>query len=368
MNSDIKVTDASGATVATGIALSTKEKIGQNQVAVTFQPAVTADGEYTVSIGKGSLLIGENGDSNNAIEVKYTVSEHAFDPADPKSPYDNRGVKIYPEQGTYKSINSFLLTFDCEKTGINYSPMVKVYDDETGDVFGTCWVDYGANFGREVTADVLPYMNVPGVYTLVFPKGTFYEYGREDKYEPEMPILKFRYIIDPAGKELTTQKENVTADPVSGSEVMSLKTINITFPDYSLVDRSHIVDNLNNEIEVKNVSTGECVSVGAVNPSKSGLASNTMQIKFDPEVIEGGNYEIVFARRVFLLGEEGDRRFNEEFKLNYGIKTSGIATVDADASAGVTIFTLDGVEVANANEPGVYIMIDSKGKARKLVR
>ena len=76
-----------------------------------------------------------------------------------------------------------------------------VYNDETGAVFGTCGIDYGANFGREVIVDVLPWMNVPGIYTIEFLAGTFYDYGSPE--EEEMPIYKFRYVIDP---KLTTLK------------------------------------------------------------------------------------------------------------------------------------------------------------------
>lgn len=54
MNGNIKVTDTAGNTVATGLAISSKEGIGQNQVAVTFQPVITAEGEYTVTMDAGT--------------------------------------------------------------------------------------------------------------------------------------------------------------------------------------------------------------------------------------------------------------------------------------------------------------------------
>ena len=300
LNSDIKVLDAQGNTVGTGIPQATKEKIGHNQVEVAFNPSITAEGEYTVSIGAGSLLVGENNHPSTAIALKYTIKDNAYDPGDPEGPYENRGVSIYPEQGTYKSLNTFVLTFDCEKTGIDYSKMVYVRNDETGAIFGTCGIDYGANFGKEVIVDVLPYMNVPGIYTIEFQHGTFYDFGVES--EPVMPAYKFRYKIDPDGKVVEPVTENVTANPVSGSIVNTLDAIDITFPDFTRIERNRTVDNLNVEIQVLD-SKGELVSRGNVNPSQAGLSPNTMQIQFDPEVIDGGDYEIVFARRVFLLGE-----------------------------------------------------------------
>lgn len=364
MNGNIKITDAAGNTVATGLAISSKEGIGQNQVAVTFQPVITAEGEYTVTMDAGTFSIGESGVASKEIQLRYTVKENAFDPDDPEGPFDNRGVKIYPEQGRYKSLNTFTLTFDCEKTGINFAKMVTVYNDETGEIFGTCGVDYGANFGKEVTADVLPWMNVPGTYTIVFPQGTFYDFGSED--EPEMPVYKFRYVIDPDGAVVTPVVENVTADPKSGSTVNSIETIRVTFPDYERVERSYIVDQLNMEIKVVDAS-GQTVSEGSVVQDHTDMITNTMQINFDPVVKEKGDYDVIFARRVFILGEEGEKRFNEEFKLHYNILQSSIDSITGADTVPAAVYTLQGVKVENAAAPGIYIVVGADGCARKIV-
>ncbi len=365
LNGNIKAFDATGKEVGTGVALATKEKIGKNQVPVIFNPAITAEGEYTVIISEGSITVGENGDTNSKITLAYNVNPKASDPSDPNSPYDNRGVTIYPEQGCYKSLNTFLLTFDCDKTGINFSNMIKVYNDETGEVAGTCGIDYGAKFGKEVTADVLPYMNKPGTYTIVFPQGTFYDYGKED--EPEMPIYKFRYVIAPNGEVVNPVSETVLANPASGSELTSLKSIDISFPEFSKIERSHVVDQLNIEIKVVD-KNGETVSEGILDQTQAGLSPNSMKVNFDPEVIAGGDYDILFARRVFILGEDNERRFNEDFSLRYSIKSSGVDSVVTDNEAAPTIYTLSGARATETDRPGVYIIIDSQGKATKLVR
>lgn len=364
MNGNIKVTDTAGNTVATGLAISSKEGIGQNQVAVTFQPVITAEGEYTVTMDAGTFSIGESGVASKEIQLRYTVKENAFDPDDPEGPFDNRGVKIYPEQGRYKSLNTFTLTFDCEKTGINFAKMVTVYNDETGEIFGTCGVDYGANFGKEVTADVLPWMNVPGTYTIVFPQGTFYDFGSEA--EPEMPVYKFRYVIDPDGAVVTPVTENVTADPKTGSTVNSIESIRVTFPDYTRVERSYIVDQLNMEIKVVDAS-GQTVSEGSVVQDHTDVITNSMQINFDPVVKEKGDYDVIFARRVFILGEEGEKRFNEEFKLHYNILQSSIESITGADAATATIYTVQGVRVENVAAPGVYIFVAPDGATRKVV-
>lgn len=364
MNGNIKVTDAAGNTVATGLAVSSKEGIGQNQVAVTFQPVVTAEGEYTVTMDAGTFSIGESGVASKEMVLRYTVKENAFDPDDPEGPFDNRGVRIYPEQGRYKSLNTFTLTFDCEKTGINFAKMVTVYNDETGEIFGTCGVDYGANFGKEVIADVLPWMNVPGTYTIVFPQGTFYDFGSED--EPEMPVYKFRYVIEPDGAVVTPVIENVTASPATGSEVSAISEVLLSFPDFTRIERSHIVDQLNKEIKVVDAS-GETVSEGIVVHDQTGLQPNSMKVRFDPEVKESGNYDVIFARRIFLLGEEGEKRFNEEFKLNYVIRQSSIDSIAAPDAAPSAIYTLQGVKVENATTPGIYIVVGADGTTGKLV-
>lgn len=364
MNGNIKITDAAGNTVATGLAISSKEGIGQNQVAVTFQPVITAEGEYTVTMDAGTFSIGESGVASKEIQLRYTVKENAFDPDDPEGPFDNRGVKIYPEQGRYKSLNTFTLTFDCEKTGINFAKMVTVYNDETGEIFGTCGIDYGANFGKEVTADVLPWMNVPGTYTIVFPQGTFYDFGHAD--EPEMPVYKFRYVIDPDGTVVTPVAENVTADPKSGSTVSSIESIRVTFPDFTKVERSYIVDQLNMEIKVVDAS-GQTVSEGSVVQDHTDMITNTMQINFDPVVKEKGDYDVIFARRVFILGEEGEKRFNEEFKLHYNILQSSIDSITGADTVPAAVYTLQGVKVENAAAPGIYIVVGADGCARKIV-
>lgn len=364
MNGNIKITDAAGNTVATGLAISSKEGIGQNQVAVTFQPVITAEGEYTVTMDAGTFSIGESGVASKEIQLRYTVKENAFDPDDPEGPFDNRGVKIYPEQGRYKSLNTFTLTFDCEKTGINFAKMVTVYNDETGEIFGTCGIDYGANFGKEVTADVFPWMNVPGTYTIVFPQGTFYDFGHAD--EPEMPVYKFRYVIDPDGTVVTPVAENVTADPKSGSTVSSIESIRVTFPDYERVERSYIVDQLNMEIKVVDAS-GQTVSEGSVVQDHTDMITNTMQINFDPVVKEKGDYDVIFARRVFILGEEGEKRFNEEFKLHYNILQSSIDSITGADTVPAAVYTLQGVKVENAAAPGIYIVVGADGCARKIV-
>ena len=94
-----------------------------------------------------------------------------------------------------------------------------------------------------------------------------------------------------------------------------------------------------------------------------------MQIKFDPAIGEIGNYDIVFARRVFLLGEEGGKRFNEEFKLNYSITESSITDVEADGTSGLpaAIYNLQGVRVDSAAAPGTYITVTPDGEARKII-
>ncbi len=365
LNSDITVVDGMGKEVATGIPLATKEKIGQNQVAVTFSSDITAEGDYYVTMPEGTFLVGENGAKSEQIVLKYTVKDNAYDPEDPDGPYDNRGVTIYPEQGRYKSLNTFTLTFDCPKTGINFAKMIKVYNDETGDIFGTCGIDYGANMGREVIADVIPWMNVPGTYTIDFPQGTFYDYGTEG--EPEMPAYKFRYVIAENGATVEPAAENVVADPASGSIVPRIDNITVTFPDFTRIERSHIVDQLNTEIKVVNAA-GTVVSEGAVNHNQTGLAANTMQIKFDPAVVENGRYEIIFARRVFLLGEPDDHRFNEEFSISYSITEGSIETVAGDAgNAPARIYDLRGVRVDSADAPGVYIIVKADGTATKTV-
>lgn len=242
--------------------------------------------------------------------------------------------------------------------------MVTVYNDETGEIFGTCGVDYGANFGKEVTADVLPWMNVPGTYTIVFPQGTFYDFGSEA--EPEMPVYKFRYVIDPDGAVVTPVTENVTADPKTGSTVNSIESIRVTFPDYTRVERSYIVDQLNMEIKVVDAS-GQTVSEGSVVQDHTDVITNSMQINFDPVVKEKGDYDVIFARRVFLLGEEGEKRFNEEFKPHYNILQSSIESITGADAATAAIYTVQGVRVENAAAPGVYIFVAPDGTTRKVV-
>lgn len=364
VKTDIKVTDVSGAVVATGMPVGAQDGVAKNQMTVNFQPAVTAEGNYTVTLAGSTFIIGDNGSASDEIVLSYTLKENAYDPNDPDGPYDNRGVSIYPEQGTYRSLNTFTLTFDCDKTGINYSKMVKVYNDETGAIFGTCGIDYGANFGKEVTVDVLPWMNVPGSYTIEFLKGTFYDYGDPD--EPEMPTYKFRYIIDPQGKVVTPVTENVTASPASGSTIGPLETLTVKFPDFTRIERSRTVDNLNVEIKVVD-SKGEVVSEGAVNPSRGDLAPNEMQIQFNPTVIYTGEYDIVFARRIFLLGEEGDQRFNEDFTLHYSILGAAISTVGTDnPDAPAEYFNLQGIRVSDP-APGTLLLRRLGNKVEKII-
>lgn len=364
LSPNIKVTNASGVEVAKGMPNASATKLGTNQIAVNIQPALTAEGEYTVTITEGSFIVGENGRKNSEIILHYTLKENAYDPDDPEGPYDNRGVTIYPEQGTYKSLNTFTLTFDCDHTGIDFSKMVMVYNDETGQIYGTCGIDYGANFGKEVIADVLPWMNKPGIYTIEFLKGTFYDYG--DPEEPVMPAYKFRYIIDPNGQSVTPATENVVANPPSGSTIDPLKQLTVTFPDFVKIERNRTVDNLNVEIAVIN-EAGETVSVGLVNPNRTGLAPNEMQITFDPEVIYTNTYRIVFARRVFLLGAEGDQRYNEEFELIYKIIGLGIDTISSDdMNAPVEYFNLQGIRVADP-QAGQLLMRRQGNKVEKIV-
>lgn len=172
-----------------------------------------------------------------------------------------------------------------------------------------------------------------------------------------MPAYKFRYVI----------AENVVADPASGSIVPRIDNITVTFPDFTRIERSHIVDQLNTEIKVVNAA-GTVVSEGAVNHNQTGLAANTMQIKFDPAVVENGRYEIIFARRIFLLGEPDDHRFNEEFSINYSITEGSIETVAGDdGNAPARIYDLRGVRVDSADAPGVYIIVKADGTATKTV-
>ena len=131
-----------------------------------------------------------------------------------------------------------------------------------------------------------------------------------------MPVYKFRYVIDPDGAVVTPVTENVTADPKTGSTVNSIESIRVTFPDYTRVERSYIVDQLNMEIKVVDAS-GQTVSEGSV------VQDNILQSSID--------------------------------------SITGADTVPA------AVYTLQGVKVANPTTPGIYIVTGADGTTRKVV-
>lgn len=338
-----------------------------NILHVTLDRTLREPGAYVVTIPTG---FAQNWDYADVAETKwlYIVTGDEENP-DEFMPYDNVGVAISPRQGVYNKIGeNFQLNFDYESIGVNQAMLIRMVDDATGVVCGTFSIDY--TFTDDHLAVLNPFVlasdrevTAPGSYTLEFPMATFYR-SSDSEY---LPAFKFRYVIAENGATVEPATENVVADPASGSIVPRIDNITVTFPDFTRIERSNIVDQLNTEIKVVNAA-GTVVSEGAVNHNQTGLAANTMQIKFDPAVVENGRYEIIFARRIFLLGEPDDHRFNEEFSINYSITEGSIETVAGDdGNAPARIYDLRGVRVDSADAPGVYIIVKADGTATKTV-
>ncbi|MDE7119886.1 MAG: hypothetical protein K2O10_04690, partial [Muribaculaceae bacterium] len=219
-NASYTVTDASGATVATG----TPERVTlqADALALNLTEPITAEGTYTVTIPKNCILLGEDPDyqrMNRTVKLTYTVKPFEIPPV-----FENDGVTIDPEQGNATYLESFnIKVTKVQFADINYTKEISLIDLRTGSTVATGKASYGA-FISDVVIDLDKAVTEAGAYKLHLPEGALYDAVTDD----DLPEMNFLYVLDGSGTKPEVTPDNMIATPEAGEISGPWKQVTLT--------------------------------------------------------------------------------------------------------------------------------------------
>lgn len=316
----------------------------------TLKEPITEPGEYEIVIGAESFYYGFYEEDNKEMSWKFTI-EGSTKPGDPDTfePFENKDVTIYPEQGKYTSLNEFTLTFfNVTLPDINYLKSASLINEATNEVVAKGKASEGSII-QQLIIDLDKEITEPGTYTLLVPEGMFYDSGSYD--EEDLPEMKFRYVVSADGTENKPAEYIVEATPADGSNVTSIESIILTYPEFDAIYKHDEKD-----IRIENAA-GETVATGAI--SYGNTEANQMLIKFTPAVTEKGDYTVIIPKRAFSLGDMKFTVFSSEVVLTYHVTDlTAIENLEVSEFEGKPVYNVLGIKVADSmkNLPaGLYI-------------
>lgn len=204
---------------------------GQDGIPVVFSPVITEAGTYTLNVPAGLCIqmgSNQNGKKSDAISATYTVS------ADAPSMFDNYVLNPAHEE-TVSSIESIQLTFP----DLDYS--ANIYSSVEGKEISI------TNGGTDYTASAVWDWNYEGAgkrFNIYFTDaqendatiseaGTWYLFIEQGAFAldgEESPQIMAAYTISGGA---AASLDNYVLTPQAYSEVGRLRSVKITFPDYT---------------------------------------------------------------------------------------------------------------------------------------
>ena len=340
----IDVTDASGAVVASGTL--DRATLQANAVKVVFDNAVTANGEYTVTIPKNVVLLGEDDQRfARTVTLKYTVKGIEIPPL-----FENKGVIIDPGQGLASYLESFTLTFtEVQLPDINYTKKIELIDQATNTVVATGKASTGAVI-NQLLIDLDHPVTDAGTYVLTCPEGTFYNGGSWE--EEDLPEFKFLYVLDGKGDKPIERPDNVYASPEPGEVAGPLSVVTLIFPDVNAVYKHDDEGIKLTDAQGQEVATGS-LSLGEY--------ANEMDIRLRPEINQAGEFTLTIPARAMILGDMKDAVFSSSLEIKYTITPTGITLIEVDGATTGTIYDLRGIPADKSNlVPGNVYIVNGK--------
>ena len=307
---------------------------------LTAAPAevITETGRYPFMIGAGSLLVGENKLANDRIATAIEI---------PSSSYNAElDITVDPAPGrTYAELPSLTIMFH-NKSDIGVGNGLPTYTFNGGEPVKL--PDLEGDWDVPGFFTLQTNFTEAGKYVISFPEGyLMYQEG-----DMAFPAFSLEYTID--APEVVF---NVIADPADKSDVKTLSSIVLDFPDYDSVGlgAGHAT-----------IAKKDGEPVNLPDADMDWDIFNRMIQRIDPAVTESGTYTVTFPAGYFLLGDMGDEE-NPTFTLTYGVGATGVEGIVAENES-VTVYDAAGRcrlenakrEALNTLPNGFYIINGKK--------
>ena len=322
-------------------------------VQVTFYPAITANGEYTVVFPSGSYKI--NGNSNpNDLVLSYTV-EGAVEP-EPEPGELN--VTFSPDPAVaVESLSQVNVAFnDYSSVYIaNQGNNAKLYKD--GSVVEGVNVSYSPNMGW-IALYISPAVTEAGVYTIKVPEGDLM--AMTSPYV-QIPAFEVSYTIEAKQPELWTPEfYSITPAPntIDGPVIETLLPISLRI-DNSVEADPEIAD----PFAIK-IYKDDDFSTPYATPYAKNDDSNWACVNLTPSngiyCNEAGKYTVVFPAGAF----KWQGQLNAEFQLVYYVGKQG---ADPEPELNVTfspdpttvVESLEKIDITFNDYAGYYMITNS---------
>lgn len=295
---------------------------------------VTAPGTYTLTIGEGKFLLGEEGSEIPTPEYKfvYVIDENGEVP----TVYDGSD-EITPAQGAVSRIDNIVIAFEGEVALVN--PANIIISDYEDAIAATVEAE-----GNTLVITPEKAITRYGQYVLTIDGGAITIDGHSN------PAYQYVYVV---AKASAPWSGAFTADPVADSTVESLKNFTITFDGTNRLTLNSLAGP-NDFPALFNGSTGEKVM-----SSISTTSQNTLKVSLYSAVTAPGEYVLVVPGAFLYLDGE---MMTSDLKVNYYIER----TVDYRdvaftfvPSEGETISPMDAVTVTFSADELVGVVHNS---------
>lgn len=253
----------------------------QNQMVVTFDE-VSADGVYTITFPAGAFKL-DNADSE-AFTLSYTIGAGGTDPNLSLIPADGSTVGylaniIY----CYPPASYISAPYPYKKAQIK---------NEQGEVVATAEYAYKSLPAGQANMNLSSVVSTPGTYTVEIEEGTFQYYDYDAGGNVMLPGCTATYTVTGEGMDV------VVSNPNMESDVHSVQTITLTFPNETVVKASSDYNYVNLYRD------GSTYSVTGVTASNGVIDGNSISYTLYSALVDADNYHMMFPAGAFLLGEE----------------------------------------------------------------
>lgn len=265
-----------------------------NQMVVNFTE-VSTDGVYTLNFPAGAFSL--DGNDSEAFTLTYTIGAGGVDP----------NVSLIPANGaTVGYLSSIIYCYATDKSlSANYPYKEALVKNEQGEIVATGVYAYKNVGVGHINMNLNTIVSTPGTYTVEIPDEAFYYY---DNGSQNLPGITATYTVTGEGLDV------VTSDPNMESDVHSVQTITITFPNETIVKASTDY----NYIQINR--DGSTYSVGGFSASTGVVEGNTVTYSLYSALLDVDNYHMSFPEGAFLLGEE--ERPSSPFMVDFRITSA----------------------------------------------
>ena len=313
---------------------------------LTFSPAITEPGKYTVVMTDSVYYLGEGYDATpNEYQVKFDYTVIAAAKKELKLTSTPDGSADNTE--TFESLKSITLIADEPIYGVE-TP-ISVYD-RAGRNSYTATLTMDPTNGNQAIITFDEEITEEGVYTVDIPEGVLGDKTWYDNDYMTGTCNAYTVLYYSVGEQ-SGESTNIVADPADKSHVDALSTIKITFTDKTeVMPGDGMVTVKKDGVQVKRIDAeGDWDNYNQVNLTYKTSESGVYTFEFPEGYItdEDGNGIAAFTLTYYVGDATGD--------------ATGINGVSADKNANVKVYTLDGKAMKSAKGlKGVYIVNGKK--------